>query len=70
MRPRFYWISDRLHEVGEVIEPGNWGRLVLSTPNHDWLKMEQQALISGQELASRASLSVRSGFEKRPISST
>lgn len=38
----YFWINDRVHNVGDVIPPGNWGGLVKSIPNHRWLHMEQQ----------------------------
>ncbi len=38
----YFWINDGAYNTGDVVQPGNWGSLVQSTPNHYWLRMEQQ----------------------------
>lgn len=37
----YTWLGPENRAVGDIIIPGNWGRIVLSNPNHDWLQMEK-----------------------------
>lgn len=38
----YYYLNHQNYRVGSVIKPGAWGRVVLNTPGHRFLKMEQQ----------------------------
>lgn len=39
---QYYYLNHRNLSVGDIIEPGEWGRTVASTVGHRFLKMEQQ----------------------------
>lgn len=36
----YFHLSGNLWKPGDIIEPGNWGSLVLNTSGHRWLDME------------------------------
>lgn len=39
---QYYYLNHRDLRVGHIVEPGEWGHTVTSTPGHRFLKMEQQ----------------------------
>jgi hypothetical protein len=38
----YYWYNHEKHTTGDIILPGNWGRVIKANPGHRYYRMEQQ----------------------------